>query len=332
MNELTHSASSRRALVIGKFMPPHLGHLHLVDAALAAARETMVLVCSLPDEPIPGALRHRWMHDLVPNATVRHVSDVLPSKPDDDPQFWAKWLHVIRREHRSPLDLLVTSEPWGDELAARLGARHLLVDVERRAFPVSGTAIRARPRAHWRFLPPPVQAYYTRRIVVIGSESTGKTVLSAQLAAHYGTVWTPEFARGYLDAKPAPLHDSDIEPIARGQIEIQQRGVRAATRLVFHDTDLVSTKVYAEHYYGRCASWIHTAARAKRAHLYLLCAPDVPWVPDPQRDRPDRRVEMHALFVTALRALRAQTVTLRGGWAERFERAVRAVDNEVAAG
>ena len=39
------------------------------------------------------------------------------------------------------------------------------------------------------------------KVVLFGPESTGKTTISKQLARHYNTVWTPEFARQYLQKK-----------------------------------------------------------------------------------------------------------------------------------
>nr|WP_317045233.1 ATP-binding protein [Formosa algae] len=35
------------------------------------------------------------------------------------------------------------------------------------------------------------------KIVLFGPESTGKTVLAKQLAAHYNTVFVPEYSRTY---------------------------------------------------------------------------------------------------------------------------------------
>ena len=165
-------------------------------------------------------------------------------------------------------------------------------------------------------------------MTVTGSECTGKTTLARDLARHFGTVWVPEFARDYLDEKTGTtglrLDASDVEPIARGQIAAEDRGIAAAKGLVIRDTDLVSTTVYARHYYGGCPAWIEQAARDRRANLYLLCDIDVPWVADRARDRPHMRESMHALFVEALETLGAQYVTIRGGWDERFATAVEA--------
>ncbi|HET7462291.1 MAG TPA: ATP-binding protein [Longimicrobium sp.] len=169
------------------------------------------------------------------------------------------------------------------------------------------------------------------RVVVTGSESTGKTTLAARLAAHYGTPWTPEFARTYVDALARPLTRGDVEPIARGQLAGERDAVPRAGRLLVLDTDVLSTLVYGEHYYGHAPGWIAAALRRHPADLYLLCDVDAPWVPDPQRDRGDARDEMHALFAAAVRRTGVPTVLVRGDWDQRFRTAVAAVDALLAA-
>jgi NadR type nicotinamide-nucleotide adenylyltransferase len=160
------------------------------------------------------------------------------------------------------------------------------------------------------------------RIAVTGSESTGKSELARALAAHYGTAWAAEYVRDYMEAKGAPLDASDVEAIARGQMAREDDAVARAQRLVILDTDLLSTVIYARHYYGSAPAWIECAAQERRADLYLLLDIDVAWTPDAQRDRGDRREEMHALFREAL----ADAVVIRGDWEERRARAIEAID------
>ena len=168
-----------------------------------------------------------------------------------------------------------------------------------------------------------------KRVVVTGSECTGKTTLAGDLARQFGTVCVAEYAREYLDRKVAttglPLDERDVEPIARGQIAAEDRGAATAKGLLVLDTDLVSTTVYARHYYGACPTWIDQAARDRRGDLYLLCDIDVPWVADSVRDRPHHREHIHALFVEALDTLGAPYVLIRGSWAARLTTAVAAV-------
>ena len=166
-----------------------------------------------------------------------------------------------------------------------------------------------------------------RRVTVTGSESTGKTWLAERLAARFHTVWVAEFARQYALHKAAPLDASDVEPIARGQIEAEDAAIAHARSVAILDTDLVSTVVYATHYYGACPPWVERAARARLAELYLLCDIDVPWVADPARDRPNTRGEIHASFVKCLEEYGARYMIVRGAWDERESSAAAAVES-----
>ena len=166
----------------------------------------------------------------------------------------------------------------------------------------------------------------TFRIVVTGSESTGKSTLARELAEHFGCAACGEFVREYLDRRGGVLDAGDVEPIARGQMALEDAH---GTSRIF-DTDLISTVVYARHYYGHCPEWIVEAARARRAGLYLLLDIDVPWVADAQRDRPHLREEIHAVFVQTLEEFGAEYVTIRGTWEERRRRAIEAIERYAA--
>ena len=148
----------KRGFVLGKFMPPHAGHVYLCDFARAYADELTILVCSEPDDPIPGKLRLGWMLEMFPGARVIHCEEALPQEPADDPEhFWPIWKGVLQRYHPEPIDVVFSSEPYGQRLAAEAGARFVPVDEARTAFPISATAIRNDPYRNWRFLPGPVR-------------------------------------------------------------------------------------------------------------------------------------------------------------------------------
>ena len=165
-----------------------------------------------------------------------------------------------------------------------------------------------------------------RRVTVTGSESTGKTSLARGLAQRFRTLWVPEYSREYAMRKAAALDASDVEPIARGQIRLEDEVLARASGVVILDTDLVSTVVYAEHYYGSCPPWVDTAARERLADLYLLCDIDAAWVADAVRDRPHARAEIHAAFTAQLERYGAPCVIIRGDWPTREASAVAAVE------
>jgi len=168
------------------------------------------------------------------------------------------------------------------------------------------------------------------RVVLTGSESTGKSTLAADVARHYGVTLVPEFVRAFAEQKGAPIDFSDHGAIARGQMALEDAAMAGAPRLIIQDTDLLSTVVYCQHYFGRCPPWIEETAAARRPSLYLLCATDVAWVADGVRDRGHMRDEMQQLFADAVRASGARFVEVAGDAARRLRDATNAIDGIVA--
>lgn len=165
------------------------------------------------------------------------------------------------------------------------------------------------------------------KVVLTGSESTGKTELALRLGAHFHAPVAREFVREYAANHEGPLGYGDHGPIAKGQMASEDDAIARAKDIVLLDTDLVSTVVYCEHYFGRCPPWIDELAQARRAQLYLLMKADIPWLADGVRDRGHMRDEMHQLFADKLRAMKLNFVEIGGEREARFEAAVRAIES-----
>ena len=170
----------------------------------------------------------------------------------------------------------------------------------------------------------------TFRVVVTGPESTGKTTLAQALAERFGAPWSEEAARLFAEnpRSPTPLSVETVEPIARLAMQLQDAALAGDPPLAVHDTDLVSTVVYARHYYNAAPPWLDDAARARLADLYLLCVNDLPWVDDGVRDRPAHREELLDAFRAQLRAYSARVVEIAGVGAARTRAAIEAVEHE----
>ncbi|MGH7677909.1 MAG: AAA family ATPase [Gemmatimonadaceae bacterium] len=168
------------------------------------------------------------------------------------------------------------------------------------------------------------------KVVLTGSESSGKTELARRLGEHFHAPVSIEFVREYAAQREGKLELGDHGPIAKGQMAAEDDAIARADRLVILDTDLVSTVVYCEHYFGHSPPWIETEARSRAGQLYLLLMPDVPWKADGVRDRGDRRDEMHRLFRGKLQALGLSFVEIGGEREARFHAAVRAIESVVA--
>jgi NadR type nicotinamide-nucleotide adenylyltransferase len=157
-----------------------------------------------------------------------------------------------------------------------------------------------------------------RRICLIGPESTGKSELAARLERELGATWVREYAREYAETHGDELTADDVEPIARGEIANLDR---ASGDVIVLDTDLISTVVYARHYYGACPSWIEEEARRRRADLYLLMDTDVAWKPDSARDSSgDDREDLFDAFRAALDEFETNWEIVSGEGEERWAR------------
>ncbi len=170
------------------------------------------------------------------------------------------------------------------------------------------------------------------RIVIFGTESTGKTALAGALARRFGEPWSPEFVREFWEARGGRILPSDLETVARGQIAAEEGAAVAARRLVFFDTDLLTCTLWNDLLFpGGCPAWVRAEAeiRARRCALYLLCDADVPFAPDPQRcfPEPGARARACGLWRDALVSRGLPRVEIRGDWARREKEAVSAVES-----
>jgi HTH-type transcriptional repressor of NAD biosynthesis genes len=276
-------------------------------------------VCSIAREPIPGDLRFGWVAESHPDCRVLHVTEEVPQEPAEHPDFWPIWVDLIGR-HAGKVDVVFTSETYGDELARRLGARHVSVDPLRQAFPISGSAIRADPMKHWDFIPPAVRPFYVRRVAILGAESTGKTTLAHDLARAMHTVVAEEYGRTYCEGRDArDLVLADFEAIGREQLRVEAEAARSANRVLICDTDLRTTCTWSDMIAGARSEWVEAAAGSQRYDLVLLLDSDVPWINDGTRVLGDRRAEHTERLRRELERTGQPFVLLQGAFERRLE-------------
>lgn len=247
---MVKARSAESGVAIGKFNPPHLGHLHLIVQAAAHVDRLYVFLCDRPDQTISVQLRHQWLQDVVPkNVTVLVTPDDLPAANEP----WSdRVLEVLGQQP----DLAFTSEEWGPGWAALMGAEHVLIDLERATFPISGTALRTDLRSNFEWLVPPARAALARRVVLIGAESSGKSTMAEALADKLGTVWVPEHGRWYWEGRRYLRNQSwttdEFLRIAKAQRRLEDDLARKASNgVIVADTDALVTAVWHERYLGR---------------------------------------------------------------------------------
>jgi NadR type nicotinamide-nucleotide adenylyltransferase len=312
-------------MVLGKFLPPHLGHLYLCEFARNYCEELTVVVGTLQAEPIPGELRFHWMQELLPNDRVVHLTDENPQYPHEHSEFWRVWHDSLLRVLPGRPEYVFASEEYGVRLAEVLGAEFVPVDIGRGVMPVSGTAVRTDPWTHWDYLPRCVRPYFVKRVCVFGPESTGKSTLRARLAEHFQTVAVPEYARTLLERQGGEIRPGDMERIARGQAASEEALARSTNRLLFCDTDLLATTIWCDVLGHPGPDWLPSEAESRRYDLTLLLDVDVPWVGDSVRYFPEERRAFFERCRQELELRNRPYVVIRGTWEERFRAAVTAV-------
>lgn len=300
-----------RGLVVGKFCPLHRGHMLVIDTALAACEEVVVLSYTKPEFDLCApAVRAEWASALYPQvrALVLEDSEQVPlpdnDAPDEVHRAFVGW--VCRYLLGVRVDAVFTSENYGDGFAASLTEYfgdgpvvHICVDKARNLVPVSGTAVRANTYKYREFLAPPVYASFVKRIGIVGGESSGKTTLAHDLAREMRSVWAPEYGREKWVENGGVLSFDDLREIAEVQVAREDRLTQDANRFLFCDTTPLTTLGYSMEMFGAADPVLERLANRCYDHV-LLCAPDFPFVQDGTRRDSDFRGRQHHWYLHAL--------------------------------
>ena len=136
-----------------------------------------------------------------------------------------------------------------------------------------------------------------KRVVICGPESTGKSTMTRNLAAHFKTNFVDEFARDFLqnkwNNKQEVCSKEDLLEIAKGQIELENLKIKKSSKLIFCDTNILTTIAWSKtHFNEFCDPWIQRKAKTLKYDYYLILNTDIPWVKDDLRDRPKDREKM----------------------------------------
>lgn len=311
-------------VTIGKFNPPHLGHVHLIERGASEVDHLFVVLCDRIDQTLSAEDRSEWLRDACPaNVTILTTPDDLPTANEP----WAE--RVLGLLPHAPT-IAFTSELWGADWAALMDAEHVLVDLDRDRVPISSTRIRADLSAHFSWLVPAARRALARRVVLVGAESTGKSTMAESLARELNTVWVPEHGRWYWEGRrhlPDQSWDTDeFRRIARAQRQLEADLARRATNgIVVSDTDALVTAAWHERYTGSRDPDLERLAAEVSPDLYLVCAPDFAWVQDGTRESREFRATMHEAMLERAESSTAEVVCLTGSHEERLDQAREAV-------
>ncbi|MEZ4773369.1 MAG: AAA family ATPase [Bacteroidia bacterium] len=314
-------------LVLGKFHPLHRGHLGLIDFGLNHCDRLYILICASQTESISGDIRLQWVKAAYANnpravpVLLHYDEQELPNTSVSSKEVSKIWADKIRQIMPVPIDIVFSSEPYGDYLAGFLQCHHRSYDSGREKAPISASQILSNPLFYWDYLSKPAQPFFVKKICICGSESTGKTTITERLAQHYQTVFVPEAGREIIPRTEICTPELLQETAFRHAQMIEEKQ-KLANRLLFSDTDVNTTRSYSRYLFGTDLSTTDYIEEANRFDLWLYLGPDAPFVQDGTRLDRERRNELDLFHQNTLNARGIAFDTITGSWEERFERAV----------
>jgi len=320
----------KTGLIIGKFLPLHKGHQYLLETAQKQCEKLTVIICQNDKKyTIDPEIRSNWIKELYPEIKViiYHHGNALDSTSPKISPIWAdltvKLLGFIP-------DAVFSSEEYGITYATCMGSTHVVVDVGRKKYPVSGTLVRSNPYFYWQFLSEPVRGYFSKRIVILGAESTGTTTLTKALARHYRTSWAPEYGRTYCEGRRTAKNQNnwtadEFIHIASVQNAMEDFLARKSNKLLICDTDAFATRLWHERYMGSLLPELDKITNTKNKSLYILTGDEIPFVQDGTRDGEKIRHQMHQRFVEELEKHHLKYIIVKGGRKERLNTAIIAI-------
>ena len=172
-----------------------------------------------------------------------------------------------------------------------------------------------------------------KRVVIIGSESSGTTTLARALAEHYHTVWVPEYGRTYSEGRQSVgrlWRTDEFVHIATEQIRMEDALATLANKVLICDTDAFATSIWHERYMGAPSDDVRAIAATRKYDLYVVTDVNIPFVQDGIRDGESFRQWMQGRFVEELSKSSTPMIVVSGPHEERFAAAVKRIDEILA--
>ena len=274
----------KSGLVLGKFFPPHRGHLYLIDTAIENCELVHVIVCNNINQYIPGELRVKTLNEIYKdkNVIIHSMNDIHLPQHDYEcnslDEFYTLWIPEVYKLI-DKIDCVFTSETYGDDFAKYLGVEHFLLDIERKKYPISGTKIRSNPFDTWEFIPKEIKPFFVKRIAIMGPESVGKSVMTKKLATYFNTNFLVEYGRLVYENNGNKVGIKDFIPISEGRQSLEDWTIKESNKLLFCDTEDITTYIFSKMYcpdeYKQTEEYFLNVLKTKPKYdLYLLLKPD----------------------------------------------------------
>jgi len=323
-----------KAFVFGKFLPFHKGHEAMINFALSKCNFLTVLVCCSDKEGIPAELRRAWIEKAfkkqknIEIRTFNYLESELPNTSETSKDVSEIWAEIFKKQ-LPDYSLLITSEEYGNFVAAFMNIQHIAFDIPKKLFPISATAVRNDIFTNWKYLPDSVKPDLSVKVVILGTECTGKTTLTEKLAKHFNCSFVLEAGRDVI-ANSNSFTFYDLYLVAKEHAKRIDKTILADNPLVIIDTNIHTTKSYSRFTFEKELEISANIYNSNKANLYLYLNNDVEYLQDGTRLSEADRNLLDLSHRQVLTDNNIDIIEIKGAWDERFEKIVGHINNLIA--
>lgn len=250
----------RIGIVFGTFVPCHVGQLEVIMRAKKENDGCVVIVSGYEGDfgeqfGLDVYRRFRYMRELFANDNQIYVVMADETHIPKQAETWGLWLELVEGKIQASLSDSAAKKIWyvgertyADEVDKLTEDEVILVNES--VYQVSGAGIRENPLKYWNAIALPFRRAFSKKVLVLGAPSGGKTRLVEDLAKVYSCPYSFEFSRKYQEESNVndfELDGMDYQRLVTGQFQLNRDTIasRANQGLAILDTDVMVTKVYA---------------------------------------------------------------------------------------
>ena len=300
------------AVVFGTFAPMHIGHLSMILRAKKKHDGVVVVTSGYDgdrgeDVDLPLHKRFRYVRELFTDDDFVNVGKLDETKMPRYPDGWQPWLAELTNVIQEAISYDVseanitiycgeseykdTINKLQPEWSVELIDRTKIVDV-------SATAIRNNPVQYFKYITRPFKKHFTKKVLLAGPASTGKTTLATDLGKLFNAPVSLEYAREYQDKYNVADDELDIKDymyLLTGQYEQTSNLIDGNSNngLIIADTNSIVTVAYIDYYlkdmistkdYEMLHKMYLQILHKERWDLILVTTPNADYIDDGFRD------------------------------------------------
>ncbi len=304
-------------IVVGKFLPLHMGHVHLIQRASGLVDRLYVIISHANDGDAEMIDESRFIKEINPKDRLRFVKQTFKNQKNiksfllnesDCPPYpngWEMWSNLLKDEmmlYEENIDwkndvIFISNKQEDKEYNMKFFESDTVsIDPEYSEYNVNSKEIRMNPSKYWKYLPREVREHLIPAVTICGGESSGKSVMIDKLANIFNTTSAWEYGRDYVTEKlggdEQALQYSDYEKIIFGHQLNVLYAKRNANKFALIDTDYITTLAFCLTYEKKDNPTIREFIKNYPFDLTILLENNVKWINDGLRSLGEKEIRM----------------------------------------